>query len=102
MATLSGKKIADTFDSILHLTDEDGPLTGTVQVVEDGLGNDSALYLATDQVKILPPSGDTVEAVKVGLELKEQEKLELVILVVEVDLAMDQVRMQVELEEKVL
>ena len=65
MATLSGKKIADTFDSILHLTDEDGPLTGTVQVVEDGLGNDSALYLATDQVKILPTSGDTVDAFKV-------------------------------------
>ena len=76
MGSLASQKIADTYDSLLKLTADTSGLTGTVQVVEDGVGADSALYLATDQVKILPTSGDTLDAFKV-VEANDQAHLSI-------------------------
>ena len=55
MATLSGATIADTFDSILHVEDNTAGLVATStdsRVIQDGVGANSALALATDSVRI--------------------------------------------------
>lgn len=43
---LTGLEIRDTYDALLKISDN-GPLDGTLQVVTDGLGNDSSLSLST-------------------------------------------------------
>jgi hypothetical protein len=50
MATLTGQKVKDAYQSLLKL--ETGTLTSTAKVVEDGAGNDSALKIATGTVEI--------------------------------------------------
>ena len=55
MATLSGTTIADTFDSLLHVEDNTAGLVATStdsRVIQDGVGANSALALATDSVRI--------------------------------------------------
>ena len=55
MATLSGQTIANTFDSILHVEDDTAGLVATAtdsRVIQDGVGANSALALATDSVRI--------------------------------------------------
>ena len=55
MATLSGTTIANTFDSILHVEDNTAGLVATSsdsRVIQDGVGANSALALATDSVRI--------------------------------------------------
>ena len=51
MASLTGTKIKDTYPSILKVFDN-GALDGTVQVITDGLGNSSALWLGTGAATI--------------------------------------------------
>jgi hypothetical protein len=46
MASLTGTKIKDTYDSLLKVSDN-GALDGTLQTITDGLGNNSALSLST-------------------------------------------------------
>ena len=50
MATLSGNKVKDTYQSLLKL--ESNGLTSTLKTVEDGAGVDSALKLSTDTVEV--------------------------------------------------
>lgn len=50
MATLSGNKVKDTYESLLKL--ESNGVTSTLKTVEDGAGVDSALKLATDKVEV--------------------------------------------------
>jgi hypothetical protein len=50
MATLSGNKVKDTYESLLKL--ESNGVTTTLKAVEDGAGVDSALKLATDKVEV--------------------------------------------------
>jgi hypothetical protein len=55
MATLSGQTIANTFDSILHVEDDTAGLVASAvdsRVIQDGVGQSSALALATDSVRI--------------------------------------------------
>ena len=55
MATLANKAIKDTFDSILHVEDDTAGLVATStdsRVIQDGVGANSALALATDSVRI--------------------------------------------------
>ena len=55
MATLSGQTIANTFDSILHVEDDTAGLVATStdsRVIQDGVGANSALALATDSVRV--------------------------------------------------
>lgn len=51
VADLTGKKPKDTYDSILHLIDNE-PLTGAFKTVCDGVGNQTSLELATTEVRI--------------------------------------------------
>jgi hypothetical protein len=44
--TLTGTTPQDTYDSLIKVTDN-GPLTGSLKTLTDGLGNDSALALST-------------------------------------------------------
>jgi hypothetical protein len=56
MADLEGKTIAATYRSVLNVgTSSNQELDGNLRVIEDGAGNDSVLYLATDSALI---SGD--------------------------------------------
>ena len=48
MAGLTGKTIASTYDSLLR-TLADGGITATLQVVEDGAGDNTCLQLSTKQ-----------------------------------------------------
>ena len=49
--TLTGTTPANTYDSLIKVTDN-GPLSGTLKTLTDGLGNDSALALSTSAIKV--------------------------------------------------
>ncbi len=49
--TLTGKRVQNTYDSLLKLSDNDN-LTGVAKIVGDGLGNNSPIYLSTTQIGI--------------------------------------------------
>jgi hypothetical protein len=51
MATLSGNKIKDTYQSLIKLTDN-GNLTTGAKRVTDGFGNNSPLFLSTTQIGV--------------------------------------------------
>ena len=58
--TLTGTTPQDTYDSLIKVTDN-GPLSGTLKALSDGLGNDSTLSLSTTAASIagtLAVSGD--------------------------------------------
>lgn len=50
MATLSGTRIKNTYQGLLKTSDA-AALTGSLKVIQDGSGNDSALSLSTSTVK---------------------------------------------------
>lgn len=50
MATLTGSKVKDTYQSLLKL--ESGTASSTYKVVEDGQGNDTGLKVSTDGVEV--------------------------------------------------
>ena len=55
MATLAGTTISDTFDSLLHVENNTAGLVATStdsRVIQDGVGANSALALATDSIRI--------------------------------------------------
>ncbi len=49
--TLTGTTPQDTYDSLIKVTDN-GPLTGSLKTLTDGLGNDSSLSLSTSAASI--------------------------------------------------
>jgi len=49
--TLTGTTPQDTYDSLIKVTDN-GPLSGTLKTLTDGLGNDSTLSLSTSEAKV--------------------------------------------------
>ena len=49
--TLTGTTPQDTYDSLIKVTDN-GPLSGTLKALSDGLGNDSALALSTGAASV--------------------------------------------------
>jgi hypothetical protein len=49
--TLTGKRVQNTYDALLKLSDNQN-LTGTAKIVGDGYGNDSPIYLSTSQIGI--------------------------------------------------
>ena len=51
MASLTGQTIASTYDALLKITDN-GPLTSSLKLITDGLGNNSALSLSTVSASI--------------------------------------------------
>ena len=48
---LTGLEIKDTYDALVKITDN-GPLSGTLKALSDGLGNDSTLSLSTAAASI--------------------------------------------------
>jgi hypothetical protein len=49
--TLTGTTPQDTYDSLIKVTDN-GPLSGSLKKLTDGLGNDSALSLSTGAISV--------------------------------------------------
>jgi len=67
--TLTGTTPQDTYDSLIKVTDN-GPLSGSLKTLTDGLGNDSALALSTGAASItgtLAVSGATTLGVSTAL-----------------------------------
>jgi hypothetical protein len=54
--TLTGTTPQDTYDSLIKVTDN-GPLSGTLKALSDGLGNDSVLAISTASSSITAASG---------------------------------------------
>ena len=48
MATLSGQTIQSTYQGLLKLADSTTGITNSIQVVEDGLGNDTGLKIKSN------------------------------------------------------
>ena len=51
MATLTGQTIAATYDALLKVTDN-GPITSSLKLITDGLGNNTALSLSSSDASI--------------------------------------------------
>jgi predicted transcriptional regulator len=49
--TLTGKKVQNTYDSLIKITDND-TLTGSAKRITDGLGTNSPIYLSTTRIGI--------------------------------------------------
>jgi hypothetical protein len=65
--TLTGTTPQDTYDSLIKVTDN-GPISGTLKALSDGLGNDSTLSLSTTAASIagtLAVTGDFSVADKI-------------------------------------
>jgi hypothetical protein len=65
--TLTGTTPQDTYDSLIKVTDN-GPISGTLKALSDGLGNDSTLSLSTTAASIagtLAVAGDVSIADKI-------------------------------------
>ena len=54
--TLTGTTPQDTYDSLIKVTDN-GPISGTLKALSDGLGNDSVLAISTASSSITAASG---------------------------------------------
>jgi hypothetical protein len=65
--TLTGTTPQDTYDSLIKVTDN-GPLSGTLKALSDGLGNDSSLSLSTTAASFSGTLAVT-ESVQVNNEL---------------------------------
>ena len=59
MASLASQKPSDTFDSLLHVEDDTAGLVATStdsRVIQDGVGQSSALALSTDSIRVVGTS----------------------------------------------
>jgi hypothetical protein len=57
--SFSGKTVANTFKDILQIDNSNAGIATSLKVVKDGAGNQSALYIGDDNVKIKPENDDT-------------------------------------------
>ena len=71
--SLVGKKISSSFKDILQIDNSGSGLTTSLQVVKDGEGNQSCLYISDDNLKIQPENDDT--AVLVTINDKDSNNL---------------------------
>lgn len=51
MSALTGNQIKDTYQGLLKLADSSTGITNSLQAVQDGLGNDTGLRIATNQLE---------------------------------------------------
>jgi len=63
--SLTGKTIKDSYKDILQIDNSNSGISTSVQVVKDGAGNESALYLGDDQVRIVPENDDTTSLLSI-------------------------------------
>jgi len=57
--SFSGKTVANTFKDILQMDNSNSGIATSLKVVKDGAGNQSALFISDDAVKIKPENDDT-------------------------------------------
>ena len=60
-----GKTVASTFKDILQIDNSNAGISTSLLVVKDGIGNQSALYISDDQIKIQPENDDTTTLVEI-------------------------------------
>ena len=65
----TGKTVANTFKDILQMDNSNSGIGTSVKVVKDGIGNQSALYISDDIVRIAPENDDTTGT----LEVKDKD-----------------------------
>ena len=71
--SLTGKTVAASYKDILQVDNSGSGLTTSLQVVKDGEGNQSCLYISDDNLKIQPENDDT--AVLVTINDKDSNNL---------------------------
>lgn len=52
MSTLTGNQIQNTYQGLLKLADSSTGITNSFQAIQDGLGNNTGMRLATDQLEV--------------------------------------------------
>jgi hypothetical protein len=72
--TLTGTTPQDTYDSLIKVTDN-GPLSGSLKKLTDGLGNDSALSLSTGAASVTGTLAVSSTATSAGLVLNTNDAL---------------------------
>ena len=65
MAALTNKSPAEFYGDLLHMSNNNSGVSTSIQVVQDGLGNLSALYLGDDQLVIKPENDNTTATFQV-------------------------------------
>ena len=63
---LSGKTVASTFKDILQIDNSNAGIPTSLQVVRDGIGNQSSLYISDDQIKIQSENDDTTALLEIN------------------------------------
>ena len=71
--SLTGKTVSASYKDILQVDNSGSGLTTSLQVVKDGEGNQSCLYISDDNLKIQPENDDT--AVLVTINDKDSNNL---------------------------
>ena len=61
-----GKTVANTFKDILQIDNSNAGISTSLKVVKDGAGNQSALYISDDQIKIQAENDDTTSLVVIN------------------------------------
>jgi len=65
MASFTGSSPASTYKDILQIDNSNAGIATSLKSVKDGAGNQSALYVSDDQVKVRPENDDTTLALDV-------------------------------------
>ena len=65
MGSLAGKSPANTYKSLLKVTDETNGVSTSVSVIEDGEGTSTCMAISDDQVSIAPQNDNTTSTLKV-------------------------------------
>ena len=61
-----GKTVANTFKDILQIDNSNAGIPTSLKVLKDGIGNQSALYISDDQIKIQSENHDTTTLLEIN------------------------------------
>ena len=61
-----GKTVANTFKDILQIDNSNAGIPTSLKVIKDGIGNQSALYISDDQIKIQSENHDTTTLLEIN------------------------------------
>ena len=71
MATLTGKKISDSYKDLLQVSNSNAGVDGTLRDIEDGEGTASVLQISSSSINI-KDDGELYKSMKLQLLLLQQ------------------------------
>ena len=63
--SFTGKTKANVYKDILHMDNSNAGISTSLQVVKDGAGNQSCVYISDDQMKVKPENDDTTTLIDI-------------------------------------